>query len=198
MAALTAFDIVVLLMIGLAAAAGVARGFVTELLSLLAWVGAYFAVRLLYPVAKPFAVELTNTPAAGSILAFALIFIIAFVAFRAVAGALGSRTRNSIVGPVDRLAGLGFGAFKGLLGAAVIYLVLTMGGDVLDPGEPRPEWLAEAKTAPLLARTSRAMVDWVEERRGTIGKPDTAEAEAQGYDKADRSALEKLLDGAAR
>lgn len=165
MAELTAFDVVVLLMIAVGGLAGLARGFVTEVLSLLAWVGAFFAVRLLYPLGKPLAADLTGTDAGGAILAFVVIFIIAYILFNGVAQSLGGRTRDSIVGPVDRVLGLGFGAFKGLLVGAVLYLVATLVLDITDPGEPRPEWLATARTAPILALTSRAMVDFVEERR---------------------------------
>ena len=165
MASFTAFDIVVLLLIGLGGLAGLARGFVTEVLSLLAWVAAIFAVRFFYPAGKVFAAQLTGTEAGGAVLAFVLIFLAAYIGFKAIAGMLGSRTRNSVVGPLDRVLGLGFGAFKGLLAASVIFLLGTMVFDVLDPGEPRPEWLRAARTAPLVEVTSKAMVDFVEERR---------------------------------
>lgn len=165
MASLTAFDIVVLLLIGLGGLAGLARGFVTEVLSLLAWVAAFFAIRFFYPAGKVFAAKFTGTEAGGAVLAFVLIFLIAYIGFKAIAGMLGSRTRNSVVGPLDRVLGLGFGAFKGLLAASVIFLLGTMVFDVLDPGEPRPEWLRAARTAPLVEVTSKAMVDFVEERR---------------------------------
>jgi len=165
MANLTAFDIIVLLLIGLGGLAGLARGFVTEVLSLLAWVAAFFAVRFLYPIIKPITARLTGTESGAAVLAFVGIFLISFFLFRMVASMLGSRTRNSVVGPLDRILGLGFGAFKGLLGASVIYLLGTMVFDVLDPGEPRPEWLRAARTAPLVEVTSKAMVDFVSERR---------------------------------
>lgn len=165
MASLTAFDIIVLLLIGLGGLAGLMRGFVTEVLSLLAWVAAFFAIRFFYPAGKVFAAKLTGTEAGGAVLAFVLIFLIAYIGFKAIAGMLGSRTRNSVVGPLDRVLGLGFGAFKGLLAASVIYLLGTMVFDVIDPGEPRPEWLRAARTAPLVEVSSKAMTDFVDERR---------------------------------
>ena len=165
MASLTAFDLVVLLLIGFGGLAGLARGFVTEILSLLAWVAAFFAVRLFYPAGKVIATGLTGTGSGGAVLAFAVIFLGTFIAFKMIASMLGSRTRNSIIGPVDRVLGLGFGAFKGLLGASVLYLLGTMVFDVVDPSKPRPDWLRAARTAPLVEVTSKAMVDFVEERR---------------------------------
>jgi membrane protein required for colicin V production len=217
MASLTALDVVVLLLIGLGGLAGLARGFVTEILSLFAWVAALFAVHFIYPFARPLAVHLTGTSAGGSILAFAGIFIIAFLIFRSVAQQLGSRTRNSIIGPFDRLLGLGFGLFKGLIGAAVIYLVLGFGYDVIDAGGLRPAWIESGRTKPLLELTSKTMVEFVEARTNRIDliKPGTAsdtgtadkprhEPKSQhdkarpdkGYDPAQRGALDRLLDRA--
>jgi len=136
---------------------------------------------------------------------------------------LGTRTRASIVGPLDRLLGLGFGAFKGLIGAAILFLLLTFGLDMIDKGGPRPAWLQAGRTEPLLAMTSKAMVDFVDKTRAgqPIGKslgevvtlpkyqapgagksgaePAVAPAEkpvdaaADGYQPADRSALDGLL-----
>jgi len=198
MAHLTAFDVVVLLMVGLAAAAGVARGFVTEVLSLLAWVAALLAVRFAYPLGRLIAIHLTGTIAGGSILAFVVIFVVTFVVFRRLARMLGQRTRESIIGPFDRVLGLGFGAFKGMIGASVLYLALGFGYDVVDAGGPRPDWLASGRTRPLLEVTSRTMIDLVEQRRHRDaahrsaidgGRPD-----GQNTPPDDRNGLDKLLD----
>lgn len=208
MATLTALDIVVLLLIVLGGLAGLMRGFVTEVLSLLAWVAAIMAVRLLYPAGKALAGRFVTSEAADAILAFSVIFLVTFIAFRMVAQALGDRTRTSIVGPVDRVLGLGFGAFKGLIGASVLFLVLTLVFDVVEGGAPRPAWLRAARTGPLLEVTSKAMVDFVEKRRYADkaaatddGKPlrgdgRTGEREkGDGYGARDRNALDKLLGG---
>lgn len=200
MASLTAFDVIVLLLIGLGGLAGLARGFVTEVLSLLAWVAAIFAVRFGYPYVKPLAAQFTGTDSGGAILAFVGIFLVAFIAFRSIAQMLGSRTRDSVVGPVDRVLGLGFGAFKGLIGAAVIYLVLGLGYDVVDGGGPRPAWLATGKTRPLLEITSKTMIDFVEARRSrpTVPASDAAKPKPgdTGYQRDERNALDRLLDKA--
>ncbi len=214
MASLTALDVVVLLLIGLGGLAGLARGFVTEILSLFAWVAALFAVHFIYPFARPLAIHLTGTEAGGSILAFVGIFLIAFLIFRSVAQHLGSRTRNSVIGPLDRLLGLGFGLFKGLIGAAVIYLVLGFGYDVIDAGGPRPAWVETGRTRPLLELTSKTMVEFVEARthRGELTRPDSGGSDSgtgnrprrngksshdKGYDPAQRGALDRLLDRAS-
>ncbi len=211
MANLTALDIVVLLLILLGGIAGLARGFVTEVLSLLAWVAAILAVRLLYPAGKTFAFHITGTDSGAAILAFASIFLTTFIVFRMIAGELGDRTRSSVVGPVDRVLGAGFGAFKGLIGASLLFLVVEFGYDTVEAGAPRPAWLTASRTAPLLTVTSKAMVDFVEKRRHPVPElktndaPDKADARpkadrraAGGYDKDDRGALDRLLDGGSK
>ncbi|MGI4880391.1 MAG: CvpA family protein [Janthinobacterium lividum] len=203
MANLTALDIIVLLLIGLGAVAGLARGFVTEVLSLLAWVAAIMAVRLLYPAGKGLALHLTGTESGAAILAFVVIFLVTFIAFRMIAQMLGDRTRSSVVGPVDRVLGLGFGAFKGLIGASVLYLLLQFGFDTVEAGAPRPAWLQAARTAPLLDVTARAMVDFVEKRRhGNVTATDAPankdEKPKHGYSSDDRGALDRLLDKSDR
>ncbi len=205
MANLTALDIVVLLLIFLGGLAGLARGFVTEVLSLLAWVAAIMAVRFLYPIGKTVAFHLTGTESGAAILAFASIFLTTFIVFRMIAGELGDRTRSSVVGPVDRVLGLGFGAFKGLIGASILFLIVQFGYDTVEAGAPRPAWLTASRTAPLLDVTSKAMVDFVEKRRHpvpdltTTGAPPPDRATPKGgYDKDDRGALDRLLDGGSK
>lgn len=204
--ALTAFDIIILLMILIAAGFGLMRGFVTEILSLVAWVAGVAALRLFYEPASALATEWTGTETGGAILAFVLVFLLTFVAFRFVANALGSRTRQSIVGPLDRLLGLGFGAAKGLIGASLLFLLVTLFFDVAwGSEEPKPEWLQASRTAPLLKVSSGAIVDFVEERRRGGSSDDVEPAEADtvksapagkddGYTPAERDALDRLFD----
>ncbi len=201
MAALTVFDIIVLILVVIAAAAGLMRGFVGEIVSLLAWAAGIMAVRLFYTPAKAIAMQLVSTESGAAILALVVLFLGAFIIVRVVGGRVSQTTKTSLVGPVDRVLGLGFGAAKGVLAAALVFLLVNLTFDTVDPGEPSPEWLAKARTAPTLAMVSKALVDFVEEHRRIA--PDTAEArdphaglrrDERGYDPADRSALDKLLD----
>jgi membrane protein required for colicin V production len=202
MAELTAFDVVVLVLVSLAALAGLARGFVGEIVSLIAWVAGIAAVRFFHTPAKAIAAQWTGTEAGGAILAVVVLFLGAFIAVRVVGGMVSNSTKASVVGPVDRLLGLGFGAAKGVLAAALLFLLANLTFDTIDPGEPSPEWLAKARTAPTLAMVSKALVDFVEEQRrvdpdsAAVEGPDgvTDDAQVDGYAPGQRSALDKLLD----
>lgn len=204
MAELTAFDVVAILLVGLAGLAGLARGFVGEVFSLLAWVAGIAAVRFGFEPAKPFVAGFVQDEAGAVILTFVGLFLGAFILVRLLGGSVSSRTKGSIIGPVDRLLGLGFGAAKGVLAAALLFLLVNLTFDTIDPGEPSPDWIAKARTAPTLAMISKVLVDFVEERQrldAATAKADPQanphlglEADEDGYAPGQRSALDKLLD----
>ena len=114
-----------------------------------------------------------NEPGASA-LAFGLIFFPVYIATKLFARAVGGKTRKSILGPVDRVLGGGFGMLKGLLGATLFFLLANLATDMVNGARaPRPDWMISSRTYPLLNATGRAVVDWVETARGD-GDVDTA------------------------
>lgn len=164
---MTALDIVTLILLGAGAALGALRGFVQEALSLIAWVLAVLAVKFLHTPATDMLSPLVGTAGGAAVLAFAMLFGITFILGKLLARSFGARTRNSVLGPFDRVLGLGFGFLKGLLGATLLFLGVTLVVDTIGGGGPRnrPQWLLESRTYPLLNASSRAMVDYVNRRR---------------------------------
>jgi len=164
---MSALDIFVFLLIVGGAAIGFVRGFVYEVVSLLAWIVAIAVLKL-------FHTQLTHgltgvwgsTEASAAVLAFALLFIPVFVLVKILANSIGVRTRGSVLGPVDRVLGGGFGGIKGLIGATLFFLLANLATDmVYGPEAKRPEWMVKSRTYPLLNASGRAIVDWVEARR---------------------------------
>jgi membrane protein required for colicin V production len=163
---LTALDILVLLLVGAGLVFGVLRGFVAEILSLFAWIMAIVALRYFHAPA----VEMLAGPVGSGawLLAFLLIFGTVFVLGKLASHRLGGRVRKSVVGPIDRLLGGGFGALKGLIGATLLYLAINFVYDMLwGRAAERPEWMAQSRTYPLLHASGEAIVDLVEARRGS-------------------------------
>lgn len=166
MAGLTALDIIVLLIVGSAMALGALRGFVVEVMSLVAWVAGVIAVKLLHGSVSALLGPLVGTGSGAAVLAFAVIFGFAFLGTRALGRALGQRTRASLLGPVDRVLGLGFGALKGLLGATLLFLFASLIHQTIHGvSAERPQWMTQSRTYPLLRASSAALVDFVERRR---------------------------------
>ena len=177
---LTALDILVLLLVAAGLVVGWLRGFVAELLSLFAWFLAIVAVRYLHTPVRDLLTGPVGTVAGASVLAFFLVFGLVFLGGKLASRRLGSRVRSSVVGPVDRLLGAGFGALKGLIGATLLYLVVNLVYDTIwGRMAVRPEWMAESRTYPLLQSSSAMMVDLIEARRGPAPEANQAETEVQ-------------------
>lgn len=180
MEALTGLDMIVLLLVGGGLVLGFIRGFVTEVLSLLAWVAAILALKLLHePVAA--ALEgLVGTETGAAVAAFALIFGVTFIGGKLIARSMGAATRTSVIGPIDRVLGGGFGALKGLIGATLLYLAANLVYDTFyGQSAERPEWIAQSRTYPLLHASGRAIVDFIEARRAQRPDADTANVQAE-------------------
>ncbi len=164
--ALTGLDIAVFLVVGLAAVLGFSRGFTSEIMSLAAWIVAIAAVKLLHTPVALLLVGPVGTDTGAAVLAFALIFGGTFILVKMVAHRLGRATRASVLGPVDRLLGFGFGGMKGLIAASLAFLFFTLVHDTLHgAGSARPAWMTKSRTYPLLRASSDALVDFVEHRR---------------------------------
>ena len=164
---MSALDIFVFLLIVGGAAIGFVRGFVYEVMSLFAWIVGIAVLKLFHSqLSHGLDGVLGSTPAAAAVLAFALLFIPTFVLVKLLANSIGMRTRRSVLGPVDRVLGGGFGAIKGLIGATLFFLLANLGTDmVYGPQADRPAWMTQSRTFPLLNASGRGIVDFVETRR---------------------------------
>jgi len=173
---LTALDILVLLALGGGGVLGAIRGFVTEALSIGAWITAILAIKLFHAPAAGMLEGPVGTAAGASVLAFVLVFGIVFLGGKLLARSIGQRTRSSVLGPVDRALGLGFGALKGLLAVTLLFLLANMLTDAIYGGESkRPAWMMESRSYTLLNATSRAIVDWYAARRSEGGGRSTSD-----------------------
>jgi membrane protein required for colicin V production len=183
---MTALDISVLLLIGGGAIFGVMRGFVMETLSLIAWVLAIFAIRLFHASVTDLLSPFIGTTGGAAVLAFVLVFGATFLAGKFLARALGARTRTSVLGPVDRVLGAGFGAVKGLIGATLLFLAFSLVYDtVFGAQADRPEWLRTSRSYPLLGASGRAISEFVDERRfGDDTSSEKAPSEKTSSEKA--------------
>ncbi|HYD37495.1 MAG TPA: CvpA family protein [Allosphingosinicella sp.] len=169
---MTALDIIVLLLVGWNLVRGAMKGFVGEVLSLAAWIVAIVFLRLLHTPATNALEGAVGTRPGAAVLAFALVFGLVFLAGKLVARKVGGGVRRSVIGPVDRVLGAGFGALKGLILATLLYLAANLVYDTIWGAQAeRPAWMSESRTYPLLYASGRAIVDFVEWRRGAPAEP---------------------------
>jgi membrane protein required for colicin V production len=172
---LSALDVVVVLLVGAGLVFGFLRGFVAEILSLFAWLAAIVALRYFHGPLEKALEGVVGTVSGASVLAFAIVFGLVFVGGKLASRRLGERVRRSIVGPIDRVLGAGFGALKGLLGATLLFLALSLVYDTIwSRAAPRPEWLTSSRTYPLLRASGDELVGAVEARREMGNSTQTA------------------------
>jgi membrane protein required for colicin V production len=209
---LTGFDWLVVLIVGTTAAFGLMRGFIAEVASLAAWVAGFVAVRMVYTPARAVFVEASGSEMLGTLAAVLGPFLLALLLVKLLGSFLSSSAKGSLIGPFDRLLGLGFGLVKGFLVASLGFLLLTLALKILPGEDDRPAWLAKARTAPTLALVANAMVGyvgdaWRQQQEptnpsrgdnphaglpgfGPDGEPDAG----PGYAPDDRRSLDRLLD----
>lgn len=146
---MNAFDLVLLLLLILFVAIGAWRGFVRELTSFVTWIGAAIVA---WVFAADLAAHITfaaSDEALRQLLAFAAIFVAAYIAgmlggralHRFVSRSAGLRTANSVVG-----GALGFAR-----GAAIVVIVFLLAGLTAFPQRP---WWREATLAPTFERAA--------------------------------------------
>ncbi len=146
------------------------RGLVQEVLSLAAWILAAFAVHYLHtPLTEALRGYLDVEPT-PSILAFVLLLLIPYAAMKLIAGNVGEASKQSVLGPIDRVLGFGFGAVKGALIAVFAFSVLTLGYDTIWGYKGRPVWITTAQTYPMVDAGSRSLVEIIAERRAALRK----------------------------
>jgi membrane protein required for colicin V production len=165
---MTGFDIIVLLIVGVAAAGGFMRGFVQEVLSLASWGLAIFAIRFLHTDLTAFLYGFVGTPSGAAVLAFVLLLLIPYAAMRLIAGWAGKATRSSFLGPFDRVLGFGFGAVKGAIIVVMAFSILVLGYDTVWGPSGRPAWMITARTYPFINASADELVQLIAERQRTI------------------------------
>lgn len=167
---MTALDIIVLFLLGSGAVFGFMRGFVQEVLSMIAWVLVIVAVRVLHAPATAALSEVVSSESGAAVLAFLAIVIVIYALGKWISKSIGAKSRKSVLGPIDRVLGFGFGLLKGLIIATLIFLLFVMGYEMFfGAGEKRPDWMTQSRTYPLLSASGDAMSAFVREQRMTAG-----------------------------
>lgn len=174
---MTGFDLLVLLIVGIASVGGFLRGFVQEVLSLAAWVLAAFAIRYLHTPLTLAMQEYIGTDVTTSLLAFTLLLLIPYAAMKVIANNVGQASRGSVLGPIDRVLGFGFGALKGILITILAFSLLVLGYDTVWSYKGRPAWITTSRSYELVDASSRALVEVLAERRARLQGQTAAKGE---------------------
>jgi membrane protein required for colicin V production len=143
---MTSADLIIIAILALSALLAFMRGFVREVLSIGAWVGAALATIYGFPLLQPFARKYIEVALFADIAAGVSIFVVALIILTVLSHALSKNVRGSALGAVDRSLGLLFGLVRGAVLVCLAYLVMAWA----IPQEDRPVWIAESRTLPLV------------------------------------------------
>lgn len=182
---MTGFDIAVLILVGLGAITGFMRGFVQEVFALAAWVLALVAIHNLHTPLTAALMPYVGTPSGSSVLAFAILLLVPYAIVKLLSDRLGAASRNSVLGPIDRVIGFGFGSIKGMVITVMAFSVLVLGYDTIWGAGGRPAWITQSRSYPFVNSASEALVKMIGERR-------RAAAEAEARDEIKRKATDSL------
>jgi membrane protein required for colicin V production len=182
---LTAFDIAVLLVVGLSVLVSLMRGATREALALACWLGAGAVAWYGFGYALELAQKTIETPWLADVAAFCVVFLVPLIGFKLVAAVLVDHLPGGRLALVDRLAGAAFGAARGAFIVCAVYLGLSM---AIGPDE-QPAWVRQALVLPYVREGAGLLQRFVPEDLARSGKV-AADAARQRGEQLGRTAKE--------
>ena len=129
------------------------RGFSREVLSIASWIAAaaaaYFFWRPVVPYVETYVRPYSDDPRAAIFVAAAIVFVIALIIVTLITMKIADAIIDSRIGALDRTLGFLYGAARGILVVAVCLMLFDW-----IVGDKRPDWVAKAKSAPMLDKVS--------------------------------------------
>lgn len=141
---MTVFDYIVLGIISLSALLSITRGLVHEIISLLAWIIAFFVASRYSIEAEPFLSGLIENESVRMLTAFAVTFFVVLLVTMLISKLLSAVVRSVGLGLIDRMLWALFGVARGLV--IVLFLVLAAG---FTPLPQQPFWQQAVLSEPL-------------------------------------------------
>lgn len=148
---LNMFDLVVLAVVGLSALLSFFRGFIREVLSLGAWVGASLITLYTFPQVTEWIRPKVNSDLVASGLASMGTFMVALIGISIFTRLIGKYVKSgSDVGVMDNLLGMTFGAARGILLVAIGYFIMS----TVIAEKDYPDWIKTAVSKPYVEKAA--------------------------------------------
>jgi membrane protein required for colicin V production len=205
--AVTLFDVLVGLVLGVSGIVGFARGATREITTVIAFVlaavAAIFGLRFTGPLARHF----IATPWMATTAAILILFLVVYVILRLIAGRLSTGVRRTALSGFDRGLGFVIGLVRGVVVVGVVALLIN----AATPPERMPAWYTRAKVYPLAnaaGGTLRAFApkglqvahDVAADAEQAVTAPTSAQdgppapRRGSGYSESQRKALDDLVE----
>lgn len=148
-------DLAIAGIIGLSVLVSVFRGFVREVLSLLAWVAAFWVATALARPASALLEPYLSVPTARIIVAYIGVMIVTLIAAGLVNYVIGQLLDKAGLSGTDRLLGALFGLARG----AVVVLVAVLGAGLTTA--PGAHWWQDATALPPFERAALVVIGYM-------------------------------------
>jgi membrane protein required for colicin V production len=143
---MTSVDLVVLGVMFLSGLIAFMRGFVREVLSVVAWIGAIVAAMTFVPTVRPLLNPYMPSPEWTDPAGFILLFLVSLIVLSLIAKTISNAVKSSAIGGIDRTLGLVFGLARGAALAIAVYIFTCMA----IPPEHWPAPVLESRTLPYI------------------------------------------------
>ena len=166
-------DVVFLIITGVSALVGVARGMTKELLSLAGWILAAAAVFYMTPLLEPVMQKYIASKVLASVVSGMAVLIVFCVVWILTVDKIASVIRSSKLSALDRVLGFVFGTARGIVIVILIAMMLT----TLIPEESKKGVFAESKyfneaaecAEPLMAMIPQSWIDQFKAKSESLG-----------------------------
>ena len=185
-------DLAILVVLVLSGLLAFLRGFVAEVLSVAAWIGALFVAVYGYVHLQPFARQVVtfNTTAADAAAGVAL-FVVALILFTVLGRLASGALSMAGLGAIDRSLGFLFGLARGAALVCLAYLLILW---AVPERDDHPEWLTQARALPLVEEGADLLWGLVPSHLLDEADAAAARARRQAEEQARRQLQERLLN----
>lgn len=135
-------DIGILAVLLLSGLLALMRGFVHEVLSFSAWIGAAVITIYAFPHVQDFARGLIGIDIAADLVSGISVFLVSLVLLTLLAKLMAELVQGSRLSAIDRVLGLVFGLARGAVLVCLAWLIFAW----LVPEPQRPDWIRQAAT----------------------------------------------------
>jgi membrane protein required for colicin V production len=210
---ITLLDIALIAIMLISGLLAMVRGFMREVLSIVAWVLAAAATLYAYAKLLPYAKLYFNNDIVASVAVIGGVFLLTLLVVSILTVRVSDMVLDSRVGALDRTLGFLFGLGRGLIIVVVAYMFF----DWLVPDRSKPEWVLHAKSKVVLSSTGEWLKEQLPEnaeatilkklKRQRPEETDTPESTPDqhseldrrgdgraGYDRSSRAEIQQLLE----
>ncbi|HIF09641.1 MAG TPA: CvpA family protein [Sneathiellales bacterium] len=139
------------------------RGFLREVLSIIAWIVAVVLTLQLLPLLRPFARRYIDIDILADSVTAGGIFVISLVIFSVVSGMIAGRVRSSGMNTLDRSLGVLFGLLRGSIIVSLAFMAVFL----LYRDRGLPEQITAARVTPTVHMGAKLLLYLVPEELST-------------------------------